>query len=112
VIKAAGYHVIVRPDSIETVSEGGILLLPKEKEERNAQEYGTVVDIGDIAFKKYEIGPNGEEIGEPWCKVGDRVQFGRYSGRHTVDPDNPDDLLRVLVDSDIAVVFPQKESNE
>ena len=96
-VKAVGHRVIVKPDLVEMKSKGGILLAVDEKREQAAAQRGTVIDIGEMAWKNPLYG-FGLEGWAPWCKVGDRVFFARYSGKLFRDGD---ELFSVLNDEDI-----------
>lgn len=99
-IKAIGYRVIILQDKIEerdkiiaNAKRQGIVLLDDERE-KAAVDSGTVVAVGPDAYK---------EATEPWCKVGDRVAFAKYSGKIVEDLDhtkyvivNDDDVVAVL----------------
>jgi len=101
-----GFRVLVKPEEIEKVSKGGILLEYGEKEDRLAMAVttGTVVALGSQAYKSPDVSPDGQ----PWCKEGDRVMFGKYSGRAITHPDTEERLL-VMNDVDILAVLPPKE---
>lgn len=94
----AGHRVLVKPDTVEEVTKGGIILTAtvKEKDEL-AGIFGTVVAVGDTAWKDYSSG-------EPWAKVGDRVAFAKYGGFIIADPAT-DEQFRLLNDEDIVAVI-------
>jgi co-chaperonin GroES (HSP10) len=99
-VKAVGHRVIVKPDLVETKSKGGILLAVDEKREQAAAQRGTVVGVGEMAWKNTLYG-YGLEGWEPWCKVGDRVFFARYAGKSFRDKEEGGELFTVLNDEDI-----------
>ena len=68
------HRIILKLDSIEEVTASGIVI-PKDliEKERKAVEIGTVVSIGETAFKDY--GGSIDTI-----KIGDRVIIAKYSG--------------------------------
>ena len=72
-IKPAGHRVLVMPDKVD--EKAGSLFLPAEVRQRmgDAQILGTVVSLGQTAFKAFDDG-------EAWCKEGDRVAFAKYGG--------------------------------
>ena len=72
-IYPVGHRVLVLPEQVESVSEGGIILHTETQRGREAlaQMYGVVVAMGDTCFADQPT---------PWCGVGDRVSFGKYSG--------------------------------
>jgi chaperonin GroES len=79
-IKAVGHRVIVQPDPVEEVSKGGIVLAVDHKREIRAADKGTVIQVGEMAWKNDLYG-YGKPGWEPWCKAGDRVFFARYAGK-------------------------------
>ncbi len=91
---AVGFRVHVKPDESETekyAREIGIELADSARNEnRKAVSTGTVLDVGPEAFKAYG--------GDPWCKVGDRIVFVRYSG-YTVG--EKEDKFLVINDEDV-----------
>lgn len=103
-IKPLGHRVLVRPDSIEDKTKGGIILPDQTtKQEQGAQAVGTVLDIGDSCWLD-------TPSGEPWCEVGDRVVYARYSGMKIWDVVTGkfrDDLL-LLNDLDITALITEE----
>ena len=94
-IKPAGHRVLVKPDEIEEVTEGGIILAQTDKSRKeDAQQSGTLVQVGPTAWKAFDEG-------EPWANVGDKVLFAKYGG-YSVDLDG--ELHRIMNDEDITAV--------
>ena len=91
------HRIILKLDSVEEVTQSGIVI-PKEliKKERKAIEIGTVVAIGDTAFKDY--GGSADTI-----KIGDRVIIAQYSGKEVKDLD--DEEYVVINDIDCLVII-------
>jgi len=93
-IEPVGNRILVKPDSVEKKSEGGIILTD-DTTERHAMAtcYGVVLAMGEdcytstgattyrwldskwVPFEKMDRG-----YVEPWCKVGDRVAYCQWSG--------------------------------
>lgn len=98
-----GYRILVRPDEIEETTEGGIILAVDKTLERAAQKKGTLVAIGETAWK--DLGD-----GEPWAKVGDWVMYAQHAGRTVEDPIAKTTYL-MLNDKDLVAVIerPTKE---
>jgi co-chaperonin GroES (HSP10) len=96
-IKPAGHRVLVLPDPIEEVSEGGIIMVTSNNtdREKQAQMFGTVVDIGYTAWKDFG--------GGNWCSVGDRIAFAKYGGFIIKDPADGKEY-RLLNDEDVCAV--------
>lgn len=91
------HRLIVKLESLEEVSPGGIVL-PKDliKKERKAIEIGTVISIGETAFKDY--GGNTNTV-----SVGDRVVIAQYSGKEVKDVDGTSYV--VINDEDVLIIL-------
>jgi len=66
-----GYRVLIKPDEVKEVSDGGIYI-PEMTRDRQAyqQQRGVIVDKGELAFQGNEYaGPNEMRALEPGCKV-------------------------------------------
>ena len=72
-ITPRGHRVLVLPDEVVTKTASGIITSTgiAEFREQLAQVDGVVVAMGNTCFADQQ---------EPWCQVGDRVVFGKYSG--------------------------------
>lgn len=76
-IVPVGHRVLIKPDKVEEVTKGGIIIAKQVVEkEQLAQATGTVVDIGLDCWK---------EFAEPWAKIGDKVIYQRYAGMRIPD---------------------------
>jgi len=94
-LKPCGYRVLVKADSVEEISSGGIVLAKATVDaDKFATTTGTLVAIGDQAW-------SGFAAGEHWAKVGDRVQYAKYANTRIQDPDNPKEEYLLLNDNDI-----------
>lgn len=101
-IKILLHHVLVKLDDATEADEAyrrakalGIHL-ELDKREKDAVEYGTVVQVGPQAFK--DLG------GDPdLLSIGDRVSLTRYSGKKIVDTDGTQ--YQLFNDSDILAVI-------
>lgn len=87
-----GHRILVLPEQVESVSAGGIILHTATQGSREAlaQMYGEVVEMGDTCYADQPA---------PWCKVGDRVSFGKYSGLIYTGVDEK--VYRVVNDLDV-----------
>ena len=72
-IYPAGHRVLINVDAVVKQTASGILLETDVTADRAqlAQIRGTVVAVGPTAYADQPA---------PWCKVGDIVTFGKYSG--------------------------------
>jgi co-chaperonin GroES (HSP10) len=96
-LKVVGHRILILPDEIEKQTQSGILIVPNEKLERAAMDRGTIVGIGQNAWKAFDDG-------EPWASVGDKIYYARHSGRFVKDMDT--DVEYVLInDEDVQVVI-------
>lgn len=105
-----GHRILIKPDPVKEqvdvpdklkeldfeIAAPGDITKMKEA----GTQIGTVVGIGKTAWKAYD--GNLPEW-EPWCKVGDRVIFARYSGKFVDDPVTKERFF-VINDDDIQVV--------
>lgn len=102
-IHPKGHRVLVLPDPVETTSKGGIVLATASQEfrEQLAQVDGVVVEMGNTCF---------HDQPEPWCKVGDRVIFGKYSG--IIREGNDGLSYRIVNDLDIVGTVDERNKDE
>ena len=108
-----GDRVLVKPDVIEEMTEGGIILPSQELgKHQAAQMAGVLVSAGPDAWidrvttVKRLIDGQLKVVEErttgysgPFAKVGDRVCFAQYNGRNFVGEDGVE--YRLLNDEDI-----------
>src|SRR3990167_7693040 len=110
-LRVTGFRVLIRPDPIEKVTKGGIVIPVVGTTERRAQAAqmtGAVIDVGSTAWKAFDPGPHWK----PWAKVGDHVVYSRHAGRFIADPDNPGQELILLNDEDVLAVIEEKEEEQ
>lgn len=96
-IEPAGHRVIVKPDPLEEITQGGIVLAYGEDKKRkeSAQHTGILIAIGPNAWKAFDDGI-------PWAKVGERVYFAKYGGFLIEDEGQQ---YRLLNDEDITAII-------
>ena len=64
-----GFHVLVRPVSVKSVTKGGILIPDSTKDDMSyLTTVAQVLALGDLAYMDKEKFPAGA-----WCNVGDYV---------------------------------------
>ena len=95
------HGVLLKPDSVEKKTGGGIIIpdMVSEKE-RKAVEYGTVVRVGPRAFVDYGRSPD-------ILQKGDKVTFARYAGKEVTEGDET-----YLLVNDIDVLALIQEMND
>jgi len=84
--KVTGHYVAIKPDDVEEVSKGGIVLASEydsdlKNREEDATTTGTIIDIGPDAWKAF-----GSD--KPWAKIGDRVNYVRHTSKIIEDKDD------------------------
>lgn len=107
-LEALGNRVIIKPDSIEEVTSGGIVIAQTEnyrREEKAATSTGTVIGFGEAAWLDPLLG------GEPWVEIGDKVVFARYAGKFVTDPDDGEEYV-VINDDAIQARILEEVSND
>lgn len=95
-LEALGNRVIIKPDAIEEVSEGGIVFAQTTqfvREEKASTSTGEVIGYGPAAWLDPIMG------GEPWVEIGDHVVYARYSGKYVTDPDNNEEYVVINDDA-------------
>lgn len=95
--RPAGHRLIVKPDHVEEVSKGGILIAATNKDrEQDAYISGRLVAVGPTAWNLSQHG------GQPWAKVGDRVMYASYAG-YSLKING--EMYRVMNDEDITAII-------
>ena len=101
-IKLLLHHILIKLDDATEADEtyrrakAAGIHLELDKREAAAVEYGSVVQVGPLAYTALGASPD-------CVKVGDRVSLTRYAGKKVVDSDgteymifNDDDCLCVI----------------
>lgn len=103
-IKPVGHRILVEVDEAKLETDWGFEMVADKKLENAYQIIGTLIAIGDQAWKAF--GPN--FTGEPWAEVGNRVMFAEYAGKTVEDPETGK-TYKLMSDEDItAVVMGEK----
>jgi co-chaperonin GroES (HSP10) len=91
-IHPVGGRILILPMEVEEKTQGGIIISHGQMKDREdmANTTGVVVELGENAYCDYN---------KPWCKVGDRVIFAKYSGLLYLGKD--DKKYRVINDTDV-----------
>lgn len=97
IIEPAGHKILVKPRPVEEKTESGIILAIETDRYQEATTEGTVVAIGPTAYKKVDDGT-------AWCKVGDRISYGKYAGASLVVKNDEGKEEKFVVIHDIDVV--------
>jgi co-chaperonin GroES (HSP10) len=94
------YKVVVKPDEVEEITRGGIILPAQAADrERFAKIRGTLVACGGNAF-------------EDWRgripKIGDRICYAKYAGDRLFD-ENTKTWFQLINDKDITAIIRDKK---
>jgi co-chaperonin GroES (HSP10) len=110
-IVPTGKAILVKPDPVETTTASGIVVALDESQEKAKCVSGTVVALGELAFKEF-LPFQGifKAIYEPYAVVGSRIQFRRYTGVGVVDPDTQEEFL-LMNDTDVLSRFEKEKKN-
>ena len=101
-IRILMHHILVKLDDATEADEvykrakAAGLHLELDKREKQAVEYGTIIQVGPTAYTDLGRDPS-------IVKVGDRVSLTRYSGKKVVDSDGKEYML--FNDSDVLCVI-------
>jgi len=87
----------------------GLVLAETEETKRMEAglDKGTVVAVGDDAFKEFYLRANpGSDLSgfKPWCKVGDFIAYAKYAGKLLEDPETQAKYM-VINDEDVVAVL-------
>jgi chaperonin GroES len=93
-------RILVKPDPVEEVTKGGIILADTTKDrQKYAATAGTLISVGDNAFQGWDA------TSRKPCS-GDRICYAQYSGAEQKGKDgeryvimNDADLLAVIEES-------------
>jgi co-chaperonin GroES (HSP10) len=102
-INPKGARVLVLPDEVETKTKSGIITATGTAalREELAQVDGIVVAMGNTCY---------HDQPEPFCKVGDKVIFGKYSG--IIREGNDGKKYRIINDLDVVGTIDEGYTNE
>lgn len=115
-IEPKGDRVLVKPDEVEEVTEGGIVIPLQAKDRHQVSAcYGYIVAMGADCWqhaieRTYKVNGTRKELVEektkgyvePFASVGDRVAWAAYSGVSNTGEDGIE--YKVLNDVDITCV--------
>ena len=94
-IEPIGHRVLIKPKPVEETSKGGIILNENKGLAEANQIEGTLIAVGPNAWKAFDDG-------EPWCEVGDKVLYARFSAKALICPKTEEKLVMCLDDDIIA----------
>lgn len=94
-IKPLGNRVVVELVKQKQTTASGIII---STEEKNEQAIGKIIAIGEGQGKD-------ENIKDLDLQVGDNVVFGKYSGDEITDPENSQNIYKILNGRDILAVL-------
>lgn len=104
-----GWRIMIKDHMPAKITEGGIVLSDLSIDHAGYLNYvGEVVDLGPACYTHPKF-----MGGDPWCKVGDWIVFGRYAGQGLKFKGddtkyrfvNDDEVLAVISDPDQILVY-------
>lgn len=103
-----GYRIILAPISIEQETVSSIILTrDTQKAAETTRFIAKVLKMGPLVYKhdKYKEHPNATAV--PWCKVGDIVSIGQYTGSQLPCKNAKGEsyILKVVNDDEIVTVI-------
>jgi co-chaperonin GroES (HSP10) len=103
--KAVGHLILVRPDPVEEVTKGGIVLATDKKMERNATTKGVVVQVGPEAFMAFQKA-SGIPLDQmkPWVNAGDHIYYAKYAGSWIDEGEEKEPLLFIRDEDVVGIV--------
>lgn len=106
--QASGYTVILAPITIENKTSGGIVLIEDDvKAQESVRFISKVLALGPLCYTGDKFKPHPNAPIAPFCKVGDIVAHGQYSGAKLPckDVDGNTYSLRFMNDDEIKMVI-------
>jgi len=105
---ASGYTIILAPIRIEDKTSGGIILHSQDvKAQESTRFISKVIALGPLCYTgdKFKPHPNAQAM--PFCKLGDIVAHGQYSGAvlPCKDEDGHTYYLKFMNDDEIKMVI-------
>src|SRR3990167_469711 len=99
-IYPVGHRILILPEQVEEKTQSGIIVHSASQlaREEMAQINGLVVALGNTAY---------QDQPDSWCKVGDRVIIGKYSG--LIYDGNDGKKYRVINDLDVVALAERKD---
>lgn len=96
-----GWRILIKPTEVKTMSDGGIALPESSVKDMEYLQYtGEVVAMGSDCYKHPKFGGCRD-----WCKVGDTIAFGQYSGQKiVVHSEGKDEVLKCINDDEVIAV--------
>jgi len=103
-----GYRIILAPISVEQQTAGSIILTrDTQKTAETTRFIAKVLKLGPLSYKhdKFKVHPDPSAI--PWCKVGDIVSIGQYTGSQLPckTANGTPYILKVVNDDEIVTVI-------
>jgi co-chaperonin GroES (HSP10) len=105
-----GHRVVVKQEKLEDVdiaykkAKAAQIIIAEtddKKREQAGLDKGTVIALGKGAFVEFN---RNQMTDGPWCKIGDKIAFAKYSGKSVVDPDDHEAYM-VINDEDVVCII-------
>jgi len=103
-----GHKVLVKPDTVESISEGGIIYPDSVRDSRQiAATRGIIIALGPLAEVYFSTGFDGVE--KHMAKPGDRCVFDKYGGASLI---MDREEHRVILDENVIGYLDDDEKEE
>lgn len=107
-----GWRILIEPLKVQEATAGGILLPDQAKSaEEHLRYVGKVIAMGHLCYQseKFKHHPQAQPV--PWCKVGDYVAYGQYSGQQvSVRAADGLEKYKLVNDDEILAVIPDPKA--
>lgn len=103
-IEPTGHYVLIKPDAVEELSKGGIVIpIQNKTAELLATVTGVIAKIGPNAWRAFDDGL-------PWANIGDRVFITKNVGKLIKDQDTAEEYF-LITDENVLAVITEGEMN-
>lgn len=99
--KALGPNLIIKMETAELKSAGGIVLAAEGTREATAREEAVIVQLGEDAFSDLE------EVNRP--TVGSRIALARYDGKTLEENRDKGYEIRVIADTRVLAIIEETD---
>ena len=121
-IYPSGNRIVIKPDDVEEVTDGGIIIAKQIAEShQHAQSTGILISVGPDAWRHVTkersrlidgqmklVERETTGYSEPFAKVGDRVAFAQHGGIQLEGSDG--ETYRIMNDEDLTARVSDKVS--
>ncbi len=103
-----GWRITLGPIRVNTESAGGIIMSSDTIKEGATRRFiAKVLKMGPLCYKADKFRPHPNAEPQPWCKVGDVISIGQYTGSTLpcIDNEGRPYNLKVINDDEVNCVI-------